>query len=99
MSNNVDNPSGCVNLQARRSDNPDPVSGNNATIETLEGYYADLESLLLDVGYLYPHTATARMAKFRRLYNRANLTKEEVAMLRGIIRQIEWAINSASGGE
>ncbi len=99
LSHNVDNPSSYVNLQAGKSDSPHPVLGDNTTIEVLEGYYTDLESLLLDVGYLYPHTATARMAKFRRLYNRANLTKEEVAMLRGIIRQIKWAINSASGGE
>lgn len=99
LSNNVDNSLSYVNLQARGSDNPNLVSGNNVTLETLEGYYADLESLLLDVGYLYPHTATARMAKFRRLYNRANLTKEEVAMLRGTIRQIKWAINNASGGK
>ena len=99
LSNNIDNTSGCVTLQARGSDNPNPVSGNHVTLETLEGYYADLESLLLDVGYLYPHTATARMAKLRRLYNRANLTKEEVAMLRGTIRQIKWAINNANGGE
>ncbi|MDJ0897871.1 MAG: RNA methyltransferase [Xenococcus sp. MO_188.B8] len=99
LSKDIDNPSGCVTLQARESDNLNSVLGNDATIETLEGYYADLESLLLDVGYLYPHTATARMAKFRRLYNRANLTKEEVAMLRGIIRQIKWAINNANGGE
>ena len=99
LSQDIDNPSGCVTLQARESDNLNSVLGNDATIETLEGYYADLESLLLDVGYLYPHTATARMAKFRRLYNRANLTKEEVAMLRGIIRQIKWAINNANGGE
>ncbi|MEM9271720.1 MAG: RNA methyltransferase [Cyanobacteria bacterium P01_F01_bin.143] len=99
LSNNVDNPQGCVNLQARGADNANPVLGNNATIETLESYYADLESLLLDVGYLYPHTATARMAKLRRLYNRTNLTKEEVAMLRGTIRQIKWAIKNANGGE
>ena len=99
LSQDIDNPSGCVTLQARESDNLNSVLGNDATIETLEGYYADLESLLLDVGYLYSHTATARMAKFRRLYNRANLTKEEVAMLRGIIRQIKWAINNANGGE
>jgi len=99
LSNNVDNPPGCVNLQARGADNANPILGNNATIETLESYYTDLESLLLDVGYLYPHTATARMAKLRRLYNRTNLTKEEVAMLRGTIRQIKWAIKNADGGE
>lgn len=64
---------------------------NQATIETLEGYYQDLESMLLEIGYLYPHTAPVKMEKFRRLYNRANLQPEEVAMLRGILRQIRWA--------
>ena len=98
-SNNLDNPSGYVNLRTTGSDSPNPISGNNATLETLEGYYADLKSLLLDIGYLYPHTATARMAKFRRLYNRTNLTREELAMLRGIVRQVKWAINQANGGE
>lgn len=59
-------------------------------IEQLEAYYQQLENLLLEVGYLYPHTASARMKKFRRIYNRAHLTTEEVAMLRGILSQIDW---------
>ncbi|MEL6929247.1 MAG: RNA methyltransferase [Cyanobacteria bacterium J06600_6] len=63
----------------------------NAPIEVLEGYYQDLEAMLLEIGYLYPHTAPVKMEKFRRLYNRANLQAEEVAMLRGILRQIRWA--------
>ncbi len=64
---------------------------NNATIEVLEGYYQDLETMLLEIGYLYPHTVAVKMEKFRRLYNKANLQPEEVAMLRGILRQIRWA--------
>jgi tRNA/rRNA methyltransferase len=64
---------------------------NNATIEVLEGYYQDLEAMLLEIGYLLPHTAPVKMEKFRRLYNKANLQPEEVAMLRGILRQIRWA--------
>lgn len=64
---------------------------NNATIEVLEGYYQDLEAMLLEIGYLYPHTVAVKMEKFRRLYNKANLQPEEVAMLRGILRQIRWA--------
>lgn len=63
----------------------------NATIEVLEGYYQDLEAMLLEIGYLYPHTVAVKMEKFRRLYNKANLQPEEVAMLRGILRQIRWA--------
>ena len=68
----------------------------NAPLEILEGYYQDLEAMLLEIGYLYPHTAAVKMEKFRRLYNRANLQAEEVAMLRGILRQIRWA-NRQSG--
>ena len=67
---------------------PQPTT---APIEALEGYYQDLETLLLEIGYLYPHTAAVKMEKFRRLHNKANLQSEEVAMLRGILRQIRWA--------
>jgi tRNA/rRNA methyltransferase len=70
-----------------------PDHATNATIEVLEGYYQDLEAMLLEIGYLYPHTAPVKMEKFRRLYNKANLQPEEVAMLRGILRQIRWATN------
>ena len=67
---------------------------NNADLKVLEGYYQDLEAVLLEIGYLYPHTASVKMEKFRRLYNRANLQPEEVAMLRGILRQIRWAVKN-----
>lgn len=66
----------------------------SATFENLEGYYQQLETLLLKIGYLHPHTAASRMAKFRHLYNRAYPTVDEVSMLRGILRQVEWALKS-----
>ena len=68
----------------------------NAPIDVLEGYYEHLEAVLLEIGYLYPHTAPVKMEKFRRLYNKANLQPEEVAMLRGILRQIRWATKNQS---
>ena len=68
-----------------------PPQPSNVPLEALEGYYRDLEALLLEIGYLYPHTATVKMEKFRRLYGKANLQSEEVAMLRGILRQVRWA--------
>lgn len=58
----------------------------------MESYYQHLETILLQIGYLYPHTAAARMEKFRSLYNRANLSREELAMLRGILGQIKWIL-------
>ncbi len=63
-----------------------------APLDHLEGLYGHLERVLLDIGYLYPHTATSRMQKFRRLLHRALPSTEETAMLRGILSQVEWAL-------
>jgi tRNA/rRNA methyltransferase len=57
----------------------------------LEAALADAEALLLEVGFLYPHTAHARMAKLRALLQRAQVTDDEVALLRGMVRQLRWA--------
>jgi tRNA/rRNA methyltransferase len=57
----------------------------------LEAALADAEALLLEVGFLYTHTAHARMAKLRGLLQRAQVTDAEVALLRGMVRQLRWA--------
>ncbi|BBC22606.1 RNA methyltransferase [Pseudanabaena sp. ABRG5-3] len=59
--------------------------------EDIEACYQQLEAVLLKIGYVYPHTAAHRLRKFRNIFDRANLTPSEVAMLRGILRQINWA--------
>lgn len=71
-----------------------PAQSDVAPIELVEGYYQQLETLLLEIGYLLPHTAAHRMEKIRRLYNRSQLSPNEVALLRGMLRQISWAIKS-----
>lgn len=58
---------------------------------SLEAMLADAEALLLAVGFLYPHTAAARMAKLRALLQRAQVSSSEVALLRGMVRQLRWA--------
>jgi tRNA/rRNA methyltransferase len=70
---------------------PEPV----AAFEQVESYYADLETLLLKIGFLYPQTTSSRLAKLRRIYARAELRAQELALLRGMVRQIEWAIAHA----
>lgn len=67
-----------------------------ASLDVLEGYYQQLEEVLLAIGYLHPHTAASRMQKFRRLFNRAFPSHEEVAMLRGILSQVKWATQVAT---
>jgi tRNA/rRNA methyltransferase len=70
-----------------------PVRSDVAPVELVEGYYQQLETLLLDIGYLFPHTAPHRMEKLRRLYNRSQLSPNEVALLRGILSQFHWALD------
>ncbi|MDX2240134.1 MAG: RNA methyltransferase [Leptolyngbyaceae cyanobacterium bins.302] len=74
--------------------NPHPPTPllSPAPLDQLEGFYQQLETLLLEIGYLFPHTAPSRMQKFRRLFHRALPTQDEVTMLRGILSQVKWAI-------
>ncbi|ELR96369.1 RNA methyltransferase [Gloeocapsa sp. PCC 73106] len=68
------------------------ILSDSASLDHLEAYYQQLETLLLKIGYLYPHTAAARMAKLRRLYHQAQLSEPDVTMLRGILSQVNWAL-------
>lgn len=68
-------------------------SQNPASLDAIEAYCQHLERLLLKIGYLHPHTVSSRMEKFRRLLNRAYPSAAELALLRGVLRQGEWALN------
>ncbi|MEG4217669.1 RNA methyltransferase [Microcoleus sp. Pol14C6] len=95
MPDATDNLSTCYQEQLATSPAQNPsIPLASAPLENLEGYYQQLETLLLKIGYLQQHTAASRMEKFRRLYNRAYPTIDEVAMLRGVLRQTEWAIKT-----
>lgn len=67
---------------------------HSAPLDALEGYFQQLEDLLLTIGYLYPHTASRRMEKLRRVFKRAELSEPEIAMLRGMLRQMNWALHT-----
>ena len=68
---------------------PDPASAPE-----LSGLIEDAADLLLECGFLLPHTREARMAKVRDLLHRASSRTEEVAMLRGMVRQLRWAMHA-----
>ena len=59
--------------------------------QEIEAMLGDAENLLLEVGFLHRHTAQARMAKLRGLLQRAQASSEEVALVRGMVRQLRWA--------
>lgn len=69
-----------------------PKTAELVSLDALEMYYQQLEAVLLEIGYLYPHTAPAKMAKFRHLFNRLDLTPAELSMMRGVFSQVEWAV-------
>ncbi|WP_027269387.1 RNA methyltransferase [Leptolyngbya sp. PCC 6406] len=80
-----------------RSQFPAPLTpGPVATLDQLEGFYNQLATVLLQIGYVYPHTCESRMEKFRHFFNRAAPTEQELAMLRGILRQMDWALGRAN---
>ncbi len=68
-----------------------PLQPEPARRHGLEDLLADAEALLLETGFLHPHTAHARMARVRGLLQRGQIDDSEVALLRGMVRQLRWA--------
>ncbi len=66
--------------------------------QAVEDLLADAEELLLEVGFLQPHTARARMAGVRELLRRAEALPGELALLRGMVHQLRWACRRGSDG-
>lgn len=62
--------------------------GELASHEALEGFYAQLETALIETGYLNPEQPKKLMQRLRRLYARAALEREELNILRGIVRTL-----------
>jgi tRNA/rRNA methyltransferase len=54
----------------------------------IEGFYAHLEQELFATGYLNPDQPKKLMQRVRRLYARAQLEREEVNFLRGMVRTL-----------
>jgi len=57
-----------------------------ATSDDLEGFYQHLEETLIQIGFLNPLEPKKLMPRVRRIYARARLEKEEVNIMRGILK-------------
>lgn len=75
---------------------PEHLQTESVSLDALNQYLQHLEAVLLDIGYLQPHTAESRMKKLRQIYKNANLSESDLALLRGIVRQTRWAITKPS---
>ena len=59
-----------------------------ATVGDLEGLYAELEKASIISGFLDPAQPGRLRARWRRLFSRARLEREEVNILRGLLRAL-----------
>ncbi|MGH8650142.1 MAG: RNA methyltransferase, partial [Burkholderiales bacterium] len=59
-----------------------------ASHEELERFYEHLERAMVEHGFLNPEHPKKLMPRLRRLFNRAQLEREEVNILRGIIKAL-----------
>ncbi len=63
----------------------------------LEPLFAHLQATLLSIGYLNPQNPDHIMRSLRRILFRSGLDSREIAVLRGIFSQIDWAANNFDG--
>lgn len=78
----------------RRSEGPPPL----ASIDQVEGMYQHLEKTLTSIGF-FPHKNSFHMMRtLRQLFGRTGMTEREVRIIRGICRQVLWAICAKSDG-
>lgn len=74
---------------------PPPAEGPEpAPQEAVAGLMDHLAATLSTIGFLDPASPDRILRKLRRLFGRAGITPNEVAILRGICRQIDWAVGS-----
>lgn len=64
-------------------------AGAWAPVEDVERFYEHLERALISSGFLDPDHPKKLMARLRRLFSRARVEKEEVAILRGMLTAFE----------
>jgi tRNA/rRNA methyltransferase len=60
----------------------------------VEALMSHLRTSLTTIGFLDPQSPQRILRKFRRLFGRAGITENEVKILRGMCRQMEWAARS-----
>ena len=64
---------------------PDIPEVRPAAYEQVEGYFAQLEKTLIEIGFFTTQNPARLMRRLRRLYARARLEPEEINILRGIL--------------
>jgi TrmH family RNA methyltransferase len=80
----------CYEIRAQQSEAPPPFESDvpPATSGAMEHFFAELEALLLDTGFLDPDNPRHLMRRLRRLFVRAEPDENEINILNGILTAI-----------
>ena len=78
-----------INKESSRVKNFNKILANPREIYF---FLKETKKLLLDVGFLMKHTSNAKMNKIKMLINRSEITSNELSLLRGMIKQINWSL-------
>jgi tRNA/rRNA methyltransferase len=70
---------------------PDPSAPLPAVESVVAGLMRHLDRALETIGFNDPANPQRILTKLRRLFGRAGITDNEVKILRGMCRQMEWA--------
>jgi len=62
-----------------------------------EQFYGQLQETLLDAGYLHSQNPERIMYVLRHILNRTDLNRRELKILRGLVRQVRWALHQTGG--
>ena len=87
----------CYELFKAGSADPVTEPRKLAATELTEDLYQQMEQSLLRVGFLNPQNPAHLMRSLRRIFARAELDDREVAILRGMMSQIDWATTAYEG--
>ena len=69
-----------------------PFASPAATNDDVERFYAHLQRVMVDTGFLDPAQPKRLMPKLRRLFGRAELERDEINILRGILDAVDKKI-------
>jgi len=84
-----------LNKSSKKKINKELEVFNLASSKQIHDSFVEIEEMLLGDGYLLKHTSKVKISKFKNFILRANTSKHEINVLRGIVHQINWFLNNS----
>jgi len=75
------------------------TSDESVSLDDMDKFYKHLEQVLIEIDFLKPSNPKRLMQRLRRLFNRAQLERLELNILRGILSNIQRMLKTRSDDE